>query len=87
MAYFSAQQPSSNANAFPELTDRELEILNLLAQHRTNHEIAGILVLSDKTVRNYISNICAKLQVVDRAEAILRARDAGFGGSPMSPRK
>lgn len=79
MAYFSAQHAAAPANAFPGLTGREHEILELLALHRTNPEIARTLVLSEKTVRNYVSNICSKLQVVDRAEAILRARDAGLG--------
>lgn len=79
MGYFASPRPTMPANAFPDLTDRERDILNLLAQHRNNAEIAQQLVLSEKTVRNYVSNICAKLQVVDRAEAILRARAAGLG--------
>lgn len=79
MGYFASPRPAMPANAFPELTERERDILNLLAQHRNNAEIAQQLVLSEKTVRNYVSNICAKLQVVDRAEAILRAREAGLG--------
>jgi DNA-binding NarL/FixJ family response regulator len=61
------------------LTEREREILNLVAQHQTNQEIARQLHLSPKTVRNYTSNIFAKLQAADRAEAIIRARDAGIG--------
>lgn len=76
--YFS-QMPPAAASAFPELTDREQEILQLIAQHRTNQEIAQQLQISPKTVRNHVSNIFAKLQVADRAEAILRARDAGLG--------
>ncbi len=64
---------------FPELTDREREVLALIAEGRSNTEIAGRLVLSPKTVRNHISNIFDKLQVVDRAQAIIRARDAGLG--------
>lgn len=79
MGYFATPRPTTPTNAFPELTDREREILALIAQHHTNAEIAQQLALSDKTVRNYVSNICAKLQVVDRAEAILRAREAGLG--------
>jgi DNA-binding NarL/FixJ family response regulator len=71
---------SSPTNAFPELTDREQEILALLAQHLTNPEIADRLVLSPKTVRNHVSNIFSKLQVATRAQAIMRARDAGLGG-------
>jgi DNA-binding NarL/FixJ family response regulator len=64
---------------FPELTERESEVLALIAQGRTNEEIAGQLVLSLKTVRNHVSNIFSKLQVADRAQAIIRARDAGLG--------
>ena len=64
---------------FPELTSREREILDLIAQGLTNPEIATRLVLSPNTVRNYVSNIFGKLQVVDRAQAIIRAREAGLG--------
>jgi DNA-binding NarL/FixJ family response regulator len=67
------------ARAFPELTDREREVLNLIAQGLNNPEIASRLYLSPKTVRNHISNIFAKLQVADRAQAIVRAREAGLG--------
>lgn len=77
VTYFS-QMPSAAASSFPELTAREQEILLLVAQHRTNKEIAQKLQISPKTVRNHVSNIFAKLQVADRAEAILRARDAGL---------
>jgi DNA-binding NarL/FixJ family response regulator len=65
---------------FPALTDREREILDLIAAGRSNTEIARRLVLSDKTVRNNVSNICVKLHVADRAQAIVRAREAGLGG-------
>ncbi len=65
--------------AFPELTDREREVLDLIAQGLSNPEIAARLYLSPKTVRNHISNIFAKLQVADRAQAIVRAREAGLG--------
>ncbi len=65
--------------AFPELTQREREILDLIASHESNSEIAERLSLSVKTVRNHVSNIFSKLQVVDRAQAILRAREAGLG--------
>lgn len=65
--------------AFPELTEREREILTLLSQGHNNAEIAQQLVLSPKTVRNHLSNIFNKLQVADRAQAIIRARDAGWG--------
>jgi DNA-binding NarL/FixJ family response regulator len=64
---------------FPELTDREREILDLVARGLTNPAIAHRLVVSDKTVRNHVSNIFTKLQVADRAEAVARARDAGLG--------
>jgi len=65
-------------SVFPELTDREREILQLIAHGRTNGAIADALVLSLKTVRNHVSNICGKLQVADRAQAMLRAREAGL---------
>jgi DNA-binding NarL/FixJ family response regulator len=78
ITYFS-QMPPAAASAFPELTGREQEVLMLIAQHRTNQEIARQLQISPKTVRNHVSNIFAKLQVADRAEAITRARDAGLG--------
>jgi DNA-binding NarL/FixJ family response regulator len=68
------------AAAFPQLTDRELEILQLLAQRRTNAQIAAELYLSQKTIRNYVSAIFGKLRVADRAEAGLVARTAGLGG-------
>ncbi len=65
--------------AFPELTDREREILDLIAAGRNNQEIAGQLFLSLKTVRNYVSSIFTKLQVADRSQAVIRAREAGLG--------
>lgn len=64
---------------FPELTPREREILELLAQGLTNNAIAEKLVLSPKTVRNQVSTIFSKLQVASRSEAIIKARDAGLG--------
>jgi DNA-binding NarL/FixJ family response regulator len=67
--------------AFPQLTERELEILDKVAAGRNNAQIAQELYLAPKTVRNNVSNILAKLQATDRAEAIIRARDAGLGGS------
>ena len=67
--------------AFPELTDREREVLALIAQGRSNAEIAGTLYLSQKTVRNHVSNIFMKLHVADRAQAIVVAREAGLGES------
>lgn len=77
--YFAALQPSRSAQVFPELSSREREILALLAQGHKNAEIAEHLVISPKSVRNYVSNIISKLQVADRAQAIVRAKDAGFG--------
>ncbi len=79
MGFFSAPKPSAPAEAFPELTAREREVLDLIARGRNNQEIAKELYLSPKTVRNHISNIFTKLQVADRAGAIIRARDAGLG--------
>lgn len=64
---------------FPELTEREHEILALIAAGMQNQEIADELHLSVKTVRNYVSNILGKLQVVDRAQAMVRARESGLG--------
>ena len=79
MQYFATVRRPVADDAFPELTERERQILGLLAQNRSNQEIADRLVLSVKTVRNHISNIFAKLQVADRSEAIVRARQAGLG--------
>jgi DNA-binding NarL/FixJ family response regulator len=78
MSYFNQIQNQPSAYAFPELTRREHEVLRLMAQQQTNQEIAEALSLSPKTVRNYTSNIFAKLQVADRAGAVLKARDAGL---------
>lgn len=79
MVHFFSK-PRKEADAlFPELTDREREILDLIARGETNTAIVQRLVLSPNTVRNHISNIFSKLQVADRAEAIIRARDAGLG--------
>ena len=64
---------------FPELSDREREVLDALAAGRSNAEIAQRLYLSTKTVKNYITSIFDKLQVAGRAEAIVRAREAGLG--------
>src|SRR5262249_19168998 len=82
---YLAKPPSADpGDAFPELTERELDVLHLLAERRTNAEIAAELFLSQKTVRNYVSGILAKLQVADRAEARLVARAAGIGESRES---
>jgi DNA-binding NarL/FixJ family response regulator len=77
--FFAGPRPSVPSLPFPDLTDREREILTLIAQGRSNTEIAQTLVISMKTVRNYISSIFSKLQVADRSQAIIRAREAGLG--------
>jgi DNA-binding NarL/FixJ family response regulator len=81
MQYFSRSRRKSGSESqpFPELTGREQDILNLIAQGYTNTAIANRLYLSPKTVRNYVSNILTKMQVSDRAQAIIRAREAGLG--------
>jgi DNA-binding NarL/FixJ family response regulator len=61
-----------------ELSEREREVLTLIAQGLTNAAIAERLVLSPKTIRNYISEIYSKLQVTDRIQAVLRARESGL---------
>jgi DNA-binding NarL/FixJ family response regulator len=76
--YF-ARPPSAPQLSFPELTDSERRVLRHMARGESNVEIARTLSLSPKTVRNYSSNIFAKLQVADRAQAIVRAREAGLG--------
>lgn len=70
--------------SFPELTAREREVLELIAAGRNNSEIAQVLSLSGKTVRNHVSTIFGKLRVADRAQAIVRAREAGLGHRPGS---
>jgi DNA-binding NarL/FixJ family response regulator len=77
LTYFAT--PPVTSTPFPELTAREREVLDLLAAGRSNHQIAERLGLSVKTVANHLSAIFAKLQVADRTQAILRARDAGLG--------
>jgi DNA-binding NarL/FixJ family response regulator len=76
--YFTSPRPAVTA-AFPQLTDREREILDLIAQGHANQDIARRLVLTHSTVRNYVSSIFSKLQVADRAQAIVQARRAGLG--------
>lgn len=75
---------SSTARSFPDLTDREHEVLELMAQGRANPDIAHRLGISDKTVRNHVSIIFAKLEVMGRPQAIVRAREAGMGGERRS---
>jgi DNA-binding NarL/FixJ family response regulator len=81
--YFSSApaRPSSAkiSDEFTQLTERELKILDLIAQGHNNMVIANKLSLSIKTVQNYVSSILTKLQVADRSQAIVRAREAGFG--------
>lgn len=79
IAKFFHRPPVTPEVLFPELTDREREVLDLMAAGKANPAIASALYLSPKTVRNNVSAILAKLQAVDRAEAIIRARDAGLG--------
>jgi DNA-binding NarL/FixJ family response regulator len=80
--YFAApggDPDESSVQAFPNLTEREHEILSLMAEGYTNAAIASQLYLSPKTVRNYVSNIFTKLEVSDRSQAIVQAREAGLG--------
>jgi len=79
MTYFTTPPQPVAHNTFPQLTPREHEILELIAAHLTNPEIAGKLDLKPKTVRNHVSNIFTKMQVATRAQAIITARDAGLG--------
>jgi len=78
MDFFATPLPAVPKEIFPTLTEREREILQLIARGSSNNEIAQELALSVKTVSNYVSNIFSKLQVADRAQAIIRARDAGL---------
>ena len=77
--YFAALPKTASALSFGELTEREREILHLMARGRSNAAIANTLSVSLKTVQNHVSNIFVKLQVADRAEAIVRAHEAGLG--------
>lgn len=79
MRYFARDRKTTSDTPFPDLTPRESEILDLLAQGLTNGAIADKLVLSSKTIRNQVSNIFSKLQVATRSEAIIKAREAGLG--------
>ena len=72
-----------NVTRFPSLTPRERALLELLAQGLDNWQIAAHLDLSEKTVRNKVSSVFDKLEVATRAQAIVRARDAGFGTAPL----
>lgn len=76
--FFNAMHPAPTPDVFPELTGREREILGLIARGHNNAQIASELVISPKTVSNHITNILSKLQVADRAQAIIKAREAGL---------
>lgn len=78
MQFFGTPRLPSPSQPFPGLTEREREVLTLIAQGYTNQAIAEQLVISPKTLRNHISSIFSKLQVTSRLEAILRAKDAGM---------
>ncbi|GHO66841.1 DNA-binding response regulator [Ktedonobacter sp. SOSP1-52] len=79
MQYFANMRPIIPEQAFPDLTEREREVLALIVDGKSNAQIADVLTLSPKTVSNHISNIFSKLQVVDRAQAVSRAKQAGLG--------
>jgi DNA-binding NarL/FixJ family response regulator len=79
IGFFCAPRAAAPQRAFPELTEREEEVLSLVAQGKSNQQIARQLFVSLKTVRNHVSNILLKLQVADRTQAVIRARDAGMG--------
>ena len=77
--FLTTSRPAVPKEAFPALTDREREMLHLIARGASNAEIARLLHLSPKTVANYISNVFRKLRVADRAQAVARAREVGLG--------
>jgi len=79
MNFFATPILDAPTPLFPDLTDREREILDLIARGDSNSDIARHLVISPKTVSNHISNIFSKLHIVDRAQAIVQAREAGLG--------
>ena len=80
IGFFEAAASAASATPFPNLTTREREILDLVARGWSNQQIAAQLDLSIKTVRNHVSSVFTKIQVVDRAQAIVKAREAGIGG-------
>jgi len=86
VAFFAGGQAGSpSTRAFHDLTPRERDVLELLAAGCRNHEIARRLGMSEKTVRNHVSQVLLKLQVPDRTAAALKARDAGIGPRPEQP--
>lgn len=78
-SYFAAGPRPGVGKVFEELTDRENQVLEHVAAGRGNHEIAGLLHLSEKTVRNHVASVLTKLQVRDRAAAVAKARDMRMG--------
>jgi DNA-binding NarL/FixJ family response regulator len=78
-SFFKADRGRPATDPFPELTDREDEVLELIARGQSNAEIARQLQITDKTVRNHVANVFNKLHVADRSQAIVRAREAGLG--------
>lgn len=78
---FAAARQGMSATTFAELTAREREILELVARGRSNAEIAQQLGVSPKTIRNHVSHVFSKLQVADRAGAVIKAREAGLGST------
>jgi DNA-binding NarL/FixJ family response regulator len=85
LGFMSSHRPAHPRRSFPQLTEREIEILERIARGQRNTDIARSLDIAEKTVRNHISNIFTKLRVADRAAAILRAREAGLGDGPDQP--
>lgn len=81
-SFFTGMAAQPGREMFPQLSDREREILDLMARGLDNRRIAAALFLSDKTVRNHVSAVIGKLEVPDRAEAIARGRRAGLGREP-----
>jgi DNA-binding NarL/FixJ family response regulator len=79
MYYFEAKSKQTQVDVFPQLTEREREVLDHIAKGENNAEIASVLSLNQKTVRNHVSNILSKLHASDRAHAIIMAREAGLG--------
>ena len=79
LSMLAEASPAARPAVFPELTERERQTLELIAQGHKNAVIAERLHLSPKTVRNYVTNIFDKLQLADRSQAIVKAREAGLG--------
>ncbi|MDM5329160.1 response regulator transcription factor [Neobacillus sp. CF12] len=79
MYYFEAKSKQTQVDVFPQLTEREREVLDHIAKGENNADIASVLGLNQKTVRNHVSNILSKLHASDRAHAIIMAREAGLG--------